>query len=442
MKILMLSWEYPPKNIGGLSNHVYFLSQSLKSLGHEVHIITCEEGEAPLYEEDSGVFVHRVVPYGLETEDFSKWVMHMNFAMAEAAAKLINTAGKFDVVHAHDWLCLYSGKFIKWTYNIPLVSTIHATEHGRNRGIWNSFQGYISSAEWLLTFESWKVITCSSYMKEEVKEIFQLPEDKICVIPNGINKEVFDIKFDGLEFRRKYADDDEKIIFYIGRHVYEKGIQLLIEAAPDVISSFSNAKFVIAGTGVMTEELKEKVKFLGLEGKVIFTGYMKDMEKIKMYKVSDLAVFPSLYEPFGIVALEAMAAGCPVVVSDVGGLKEIVEHKVNGLKAVSSSKDSLKDNILTLLKDEKLRNSIMENGCSFVSNKYNWDNIAQTTAQLYEKIKEEAKGTEWEVKNEKPKKRAASSRKKKVEKGENEAAADIDKPKTKRKKTTKKSENK
>jgi glycogen synthase len=170
----------------------------------------------------------------------------------------------------------------------------------------------------------------------------------------------------------------------------------------------------------MTDKLKEQVKSLGVEEKVIFTGYMNDIEKTKMYKISDITVIPSLYEPFGIVALEAMAAGCPLVVSDVGGLKEIVEHGVNGMRAINGSKDSIKDNILILLKDEELRNKIIKNGYDLISNKYSWDSIAQDTIKLYEKIQEEAKGTEWEVKIEKPKKKAATSRRKKTEKVKDE----------------------
>lgn len=414
MKILMLSWEYPPKIVGGISNHVYFLSKSLKDLGHEVHVITCLEGEAPPYEEDNGVFVHRVTPYSIDTEDFTKWVMHLNFAMAEEAVRLINKTGKFHIIHAHDWLPSYCAKLLKWVYHIPVVCTMHATEYGRNGGVRTDMQRYISSAEWMLTYESWKIVTCSEFMKDEVKNIFNVPEDKFSVISNGVNLENFNIDFDSTDFRRKYALDEEKIVFYIGRHVYEKGIQLLIEAAPDIISSNSNVKFIIAGRGPMTDELKERVKYLGVENKVIFTGYMDEEQKIKMYKVSDLSVFPSIYEPFGIVALEAMAAGCPIVVSDVGGFNEIVEHKVNGIKILNGSKDSLKENILELLKDESLRKTMAENGYSLVTEKYTWNKIALNTISLYEKVKAEAKGSEWEVEEEKSrKKRAASTKKKK-----------------------------
>jgi glycosyltransferase involved in cell wall biosynthesis len=434
MKILMLSWEYPPKSVGGLSNHVYYLSQSLNKLGHEVHVITCEENGAPA-EEALGVVVHRVVPYCIDTDDFTKWVMHLNFAMIEKAIEIINTCGKFDIIHGHDWLSAYTAKALKTSFKIPMLCTIHATEHGRNNGIRTEMQKYISSAEWMLTYEAWKVIACSDYMREEIHKVFNTPLDKFSVIPNGVSINEFEEKFDALEFRKNYAKEEEKIVLYVGRHVYEKGIQLLIEAVPDIINTHGNVKFIIAGKGAMTEELKEKVKFLGIEDKVLFTGYLDDKSKNKLYKVADASVFPSLYEPFGIVALEAMGAGCPVIVSDVGGLNEIVEHKINGMKTIAGSKDSIKDNVLELLSNEVLRKSIKEKAYETVVQKYTWDNIALSTIELYERVREEAKGTEWEVPEAKVKKKAASTSKKKKldEIVIEESAADLEaKPKTKR----------
>lgn len=414
MKILMISWEYPPRNVGGVSNHVYYLSKNLKKLGHEVHVLTClEEGDIT-EDEDNGVIVHRVTPYALPSEDFTKWVMHLNFAMLEAAIRIINCEGKFEVIHCHDWLALYTGKALKTAYNIPIVTTIHATEHGRNGGITNQLQHYISSAEWLLTYESWKLITCSEHMKEEVKEIFSIPEDKIYTISNGVSLDEYEINFDSIEFRKKYALKEEKLVFYVGRHVYEKGIQVLIDAAPDIISTNNKVKFVIAGQGSMTEELKHKVKLLGLENKIIFTGYMKNEEKVKMLKVSNAVVLPSLYEPFGIVALEAMAAKCPVVVSDVGGLNEIVKHRINGMKAIAGSKDSLKYNIIELFNDDTLASKLKENAYRVISEVYSWDNIARKTEKVYEKVQEEAKGTEWEVSRITSKKKAVQTKKKKL----------------------------
>jgi glycogen synthase len=434
MKILMLSWEYPPKNVGGLSNHVYYLSKSLAKLGHEMHVITCEEDNALFLEEVEGVTVHRVVPYSIDTEDFTKWVMHLNFAMLEEGIKVINANGKFDIIHGHDWLSAYAAKALKNSYSIPMVCTIHATEHGRNNGIRTEMQKYISSVEWMLTYESWKVIACSEYMRDEIYNVFSTPLDKLSVIPNAVCSVEIGEAQNIEEFRRGFAKDNEKIIFYVGRHVYEKGIQLLLDAVPDILASYSDAKFIIAGKGVMTDELKERVIALGLEDKVLFTGYVDDKLKTRLYKIADAAVFPSLYEPFGIVALEAMAAGCPVVVSDIGGLKEIIEHKVNGLKHIPGSKDSLKDNVLQLLNNEVLKRSLREWAHNTVVEKYTWDKVALSTQELYEKVREEAKGTEWGVTEVKSKKKTIAAKKKKEENADiEESAVDLEaKPKTKR----------
>jgi len=398
MKILMLSWEYPPKNVGGLSNHVYYLSHALSKFGHEVHVITCEEGIAPVQENDNGVFVHRVSPYKIDTNDFIKWVMQLNFAMVEEAVRLITTCGKFDIIHAHDWLSAYSAKTLKWSFRIPTVSTIHATEYGRNGGVRTDMQRYISSTEWLLTYESWKVVACSNYMRQQISDVFSVPWEKIWVIPNGVEPDNFNFDFDSQSFRRRYARDEEKIVFYIGRHVFEKGIHLLIEAAPEIINKYNNTKFVIGGTGSMTEELKSRVRKMGIEEKVLFTGYMSDSDRDRLYRVSNVSVFPSLYEPFGIVALEAMAAGCPVVVSDTGGLGEIVQHEKNGLKTINGSSNSIVDNIIKLLFDEELVTNIKNNALKTVYENYTWSRVAEITMSMYNWVKEEAKGTEWEVK--------------------------------------------
>lgn len=395
MKILMLSWEYPPKNVGGLSNHVYNLSHRLSNLGHEIHVITCEEGTAPIEEEDKGVFVHRVTPYKIDTEDFTKWVMHLNFAMIEEAVRLIRNLGRFDIIHAHDWLATFSAKSLKWAFNIPMICTIHATEHGRNNGIRTDMQKYISSTEWLLTYEAWKVIVCSNYMKNGVQELFKVPSDKICIIPNGVHTEEFKLNFDKKEFRKKYAEEDEKIIFFVGRLVFEKGVHLLVETAPEIINKFNNVKFVIAGVGPMNEELQERVIQMGLQSKILFPGYMTVEERNKLYNVSDIAVFPSLYEPFGIVALEAMASGCPVVVSDTGGLSEIIQHKENGLKFINGSRESLVHNICELLQNDDLYKRVREKAMKDVEEKYSWYSIGRNTEKLYLSILEEVKGTEW-----------------------------------------------
>lgn len=386
MKILMLSWEYPPKSVGGLSTHVYYLVHELSKLGHEVHLITCEQGEAPKEEIDNGIHIYRVTPYKLDTDDFIKWVMQLNFAMIELGSKLIIDQGGFELIHSHDWLTCFSSKVLKSSHNIPSVCTIHATEYGRNNGIKTDMQKYISSTERMLSYESLKVIVCSEYMKKQVAELFKTPVENIEIIPNGVNSKEFKEDFEFAKFRKNYAEEDEKIVFYIGRHVFEKGIHLLIEAALGILSGNNRTKFIIGGKGPMTEELKVRVEQLGISDRFNFLGYMEDEIRNKLYRVADVAVFPSLYEPFGIVALEAMSAGCPVVVSDTGGLAEIVKHEVNGMKCYSGSSTSLGDNILIILNNVELAKFIRENALKEIKEKYEWKKIAEDTVKVYEKV--------------------------------------------------------
>ena len=395
MKILMLSWEYPPKTVGGLSEHVCNLSRELTKLGDEIHVITCEEGAALEEDYDNGIHVHRVSPLKLQNDDFIKWVMHLNFAILEKAINLITDLGKFDIIHAHDWLTLYSAKVLKKSFTIPMVCTIHSTEYGRNNGIRTDIQKYISSAEWTLTFEAWKIVTCGHYMRHEIYNLFKVPWEKIWIIPNGINPQIYKFDFDWLPFRRQYAMDNEKLILFIGRHVYEKGIHLLAEASYRIVNEYGNVKFVIAGTGPMTNEINNKVHCMGLQDRFIFPGYIDMETKNRLYKVADTAVFPSLYEPFGIVALEAMAAECPVVVSDTGGLGELIQHEENGLKAITGVADSIADNIIRILGDEELANHIKQNALKVVNEKYTWDKVAVITNNMYEMVKEEKKSKEW-----------------------------------------------
>ena len=399
MKILMLSWEYPPKSVGGLSTHVYYLAHELYKLGHEVHLITCEEGTAPKEENDKGVHVYRVEPFSLETDDFTKWVMQLNLAMIVVGTKIIQEKGPFHIIHSHDWLTSYGSITLKLAHDIPLVCTIHATEYGRNNGIKTEMQRYISSTEWMLCFESWKIIVCSDYMKKQVGDIFHIPTDKIKVIPNGVNSDEFEFIADLKEFRSNYAAEDEKIVFYIGRHVFEKGIHLLVEAANKIVDGYQKTKFIIGGRGPMTEELKDRVEKMGLSPKFEFLGYMEDEVRNKLYRVSDVAAFPSLYEPFGIVALEAMSAGCPVVVSDTGGLSEIVQHEITGLKCFTGSPESLVENILKILRDEGLGKVIKENALKEIHEKYTWNKIAANTVEVYKAVISEATGTKWDIKD-------------------------------------------
>ena len=385
MKILMLTWEYPPRIVGGIARVVHDLSKRLIKDGHDVTVVTYRDGDTPYYENDKGVEVYRVDNYMIRPNNFIDWIMQLNFNMVAKASELIVKNGKFDVIHAHDWLVANAAKTLKHSYDLPLVSTIHATEAGRNSGIYDDTQRYINDTEWLLTYESTEVIVNSNFMKGHVQGLFGLPFDKIDVIPNGINLNNFTGIERDYDFRRQYAADNEKIILYMGRLVYEKGINHLIAAMPKILDKYHDSKLVIAGKGGMLDELKAEAEALGIGDKVYFTGYLNAKQVQKMYKCADVAVFPSTYEPFGIVALEAMLAGVPTVVSDVGGLDEIVKHGVTGMKSYAGNANSIADSILALLYDHQLAATVVKNAKSTVKELYNWNKIAQDTHFVYQK---------------------------------------------------------
>ena len=383
MKILMLTWEYPPRVVGGIARVVHDLSQRMIKDGHEVTVVTYRDGNTPYYENDKGVEVYRVDNYMIHPNNFIDWIMQLNFNMIAKATELISKE-KFDVIHAHDWLVSYAAKTLKHAFNIPVVATIHATESGRNSGIHDETQRYINDSEWMLTYEATEVIVNSNYMKSEIQRLFGLPFEKINVIPNGINLNNFTGIERDYDFRRQYAMDNEKIILYVGRLVYEKGIQNLIGAMPKILNNYNDSKLVICGKGGMIDALRQEVHNLGIDNKVYFAGYCDSKKVQKMYKCADVAVFPSTYEPFGIVALEAMLAGVPTVVSDVGGLNEIVEHGVTGMKSYAGNSNSIADSILALLFDQKLCDTVSRNAVKKVKELYNWNKIAQDTHYVYE----------------------------------------------------------
>ena len=385
MKILMLTWEYPQRVVGGIARVVYDLSRTLLKDGHDVTVVTYRDGDVPYFEDDKGVKVYRVDNYMINPNNFIDWIMQMNFNMIAKANELIAEQGNFDVIHAHDWLVAYAAKTLKNSYNIPLVSTIHATEAGRNSGIHDEQQRYINDTEWMLTYESSEVIVNSNYMKGELQRLFGLPYEKINVVPNGVNLNLFNGIERDYNFRRKYAMDNEKIILFMGRLVYEKGVQHLISAMPKILNGYHDAKLVIGGKGGMMDELKAQVNAMGISQKVCFAGYLSGKDVQQMYKCADIAVFPSTYEPFGIVALEAMLSENPVVVSDIGGLNEIVQHRENGMKTYCGNPNSIADSILELLFDHKLCADITRKAKNKVRNEYNWSKIAQDTHFTYQK---------------------------------------------------------
>lgn len=407
MKVLMLSWEYTPHIVGGLGAHVVDIVPQLVSHGVEIHLVVPKLGGGEFTEPlplpdgthaTNGSRVYRVDPSGMQGDFFTN-TWHDNIQVESFCSQLIRSEGGFDLIHDHDWLSGFATVALKNNFRLPLLSTIHATEMGRNKGqLYGEMQRSIHMAEWWLTFDSWRIIACSQYMSWEVQTYFGAPPEKITVIPNGVDATRFD-HLRGLDlsaFRAGYARPDQPIVYYVGRMVPQKGLQVIVEAAPYVLREWPGVKFVLAGGGSgYVSELSAKARELGVADNIIFTGRVPDEVRDGLFMVANAAVFPSIYEPFGIVALEAMAAGTPVIVSDVGGLSEVVDLHETGIKVYPDDPQSLAWGILHTLKHPDWAQARARNAERVVREEFNWDLIAKKTIDVYDRVVSEARAGDW-----------------------------------------------
>ena len=386
-RALILSWEYPPLIEGGLARHVRKLSENLVDQDVEVHVLTRGHEESPPEEERGGVIVHRVrePERPRELGEFVTWVEHMNADMLAAGVEL-GDRYDFDLVHGHDWLVAVAGDHLAKRFRCPLVVTIHATEYGRHQGWVNDHpQSHIHGVEKWMANRAERVITCSSYMREHVADIYGLEERRIAVIPNGIDPTEL-VPVDDLDrLRAKFAAPDERLVLLVGRLVYEKGFQLALEALPGLIERLGDVRFIVAGSGTHEAELRKQASELGLDEHGTFLGWIGDDVLHSLYRISDLTVVPSIYEPFGLVALEAMASGCPCLVADTGGLREVVPNESVGLRFRSRDPESLGTMAERLLADDELRERLVAEAQEHVLT-FDWADVARQVAAVYEGV--------------------------------------------------------
>lgn len=384
----MLSWEYPPHLVGGLGKHVADLGPALAAQGADVHIVTPRERGGAAQETIDGVTIHRVNPPTTEPSsgDIISMSRRYDSVLTAKGRELHADLGGFDLIHGHDWLIANSGIALKYTLRIPLIVTVHSMERGRMQGHLDSEQSVaINGTEWWLTHEAWRVITVSNYMARQLRDHFSVPHDKLDVIYNGVMlpRTVPLSAHEYAELRATFAQPSEKIVYYVGRIVHEKGVQVLVEAAPQILQSMPGTRFVIAGTGTYRDTLCRLAQERGVSDHVIFPGFISDDVRDKLYQIADVAVFPSLYEPFGIVALEAMAYGCPIVVSATGGLAEFVKPHETGILVQPGDAGSLAWGILHTLQSPEWSARRAANARHEVEQLYNWRTIAAQTLATY-----------------------------------------------------------
>lgn len=392
LTVLQVSWEYPPHLVGGLGRAVTHISARLAKLA-TVYVLTIGLPGRVADEQRDGLHVLRVDPFVLRSTGFLSWVYCFNFLLL---ARALKEGLRPHVIHSHDWLTAPASVALKHLLKAPLIVTVHATEYGRSRGsIITSMQRQVHYWEWRMCYEAWRVIVCSGAMRQEVVRAFALPSDKLLVLPNGVELDELDCHKPLEGEKKRYALPWEKIVLFVGRHVYEKGVDVLVEAARTILSHRSDVKFVIAGDGPMRLHLMWLSSTYGLGDKVLFTGRLSDEELYKIYKLAYMVAIPSRYEPFGIVALEAMASGKPVIASRVGGLSEIIVDGKTGVLVPPGDPGALARAIELLLDNPQLAGEMGVRGRRRVEDLYRWEKVVRFLERVYRRVLEEYPVSGW-----------------------------------------------
>ncbi len=412
VSVAHFSWEFPPKIWGGLGTFATELTKQQKTMGNDVQVFAVnDQNSMKSFDTWNGISVFRpkIVDFTNElslvsNNDLRQWGDHLSFFSTVlgynilSASKLIDEWNHsnhklVDIIDAHDWLGILGGIMAKQSLHAPLVFHVHSTEHGRSVGGGSST---ISSIEKHGGDIADGVITVSYAMKDELIGL-GFPEEKIHVCWNGIDPEKYNFssvpKADINELRQGYGiKDDEIFLFFIGRLVTVKGISQLIEAMPEIVSSYPKVKLVVLGVGDLEESLKKRVIDLNVEDHVVFrTEFVSEEERICHYAASDLVVLPSLYEPFGIVCTEAMSMKKPVVVGARGvtGMREQVISEGDGQCGVHINPNDPNDiawGVKELLSREDEWVRFGENARKRVFELFTWEKITSRTMDIYKTI--------------------------------------------------------
>jgi len=396
MRVLMLSWEYPPLVVGGLGRHVEALARELVGAGHDVRVITRGEGRAlagpvaPASTADEvrdGVRVRRSsldpIAVDFTTESLLAWAQVSEHALLRAALPVLQR-WRPDVVHAHDWLVAQTGVTLAQVTGAPLVATIHATEAGRNQG-WlpKPLNLAIHSVERWLAQRAASVITCSQAMHDEVTRLFELPGERVSVVPNGIDPARWRVTPRARAAARAGIASDGALVVFAGRLVHEKGVQTLLDCLPALRRAHPGLRLLVAGTGAYLGQLQARARGLRVARAVEWAGFVPEDQLPALLAAADVAAVPSLYEPFGIVALEAAAARTPLVVAQTGGLQDLVTSGVASASFPPGDAAALAAAISAILADPSAARRATARAARVIRRDYTWHTIAQHTADIY-----------------------------------------------------------
>jgi glycosyltransferase involved in cell wall biosynthesis len=366
----MIGWGFPPNIEGGLDTHCYELSKAIVKKGHEVHLAL------PSFN-NPDKNVDKIKIRAIRTPKYRSSLRTILRYNKNIFKELVNET--FDIIHTHDWFGTLAAFKIREVNKTPWVLTLHSFEYMRACGSGNK---EIEQIENFGIKYCDRIIAVSNLVKKEIENRYGLGK-KIDVIYNAAGPK---LKAYPEAIRRKYNLKNEFIILSVSRLTHQKGIEYLLYAAKDVLKKFPDTKFIIVGKGYLLGSLKKFVRNIGISKSVIFTGFVPESEIPSYYKAADIFVMPSVYEPFGISALEAMSYGCPVIATENAGVceklkngKDIVEVKPKDSKSICKA-------IIMLLKKKKLRKGIGENGMKSSKKAYSWKIAAKQTLDVYSQL--------------------------------------------------------
>jgi glycosyltransferase involved in cell wall biosynthesis len=424
MRIGFFVWEYPPALVGGLGTYAEYITREYVSMGHDVTVFTLNPGNLRTRDIIKGVEVHRplianasnIFPMFV-TEDLKKWGTNIRLFNdiliynILSSTKFLNCILKkekcnYDIVCVHDWLSSVSGIIVKNETNVPVAFHVHSTEWGRSGGSGSEVVSYFESAT---AQTADRIVTVSHAMREDLMK-HGWPASKMSVVWNGVDPQRYSpeaCKPEAVEaIRARYnVSPDEKMLLFLGRLTWVKGVGSLVQALPMVLEEYPDTKLVILGKGEQQNDILETASRLGISKNVVCRfEFVPEDERILHYAASDICIFPSTYEPFGIVSLEAMSMAKPLIVGAQGvvGFREQVVPsgpEQNGVHVNGGNPPDIAWGIKSVLCDPERARRWGENGRKRVLQYFTWRKAAEQTLQIYESIQRPKEHVEYRVAN-------------------------------------------
>lgn len=387
MRILHVASEFPPARIYGLGRYVHDVAQAQVLQGHDVHVLTNSISGRDQDVEINGAKIHRInFPSPPMPPDGATQVMVFNISLEERFLQLKAALGDFDVVVSHDWLTVMAADALRTRLRCRWVHTMHDTVIGKTFGSLTNEDKFVAHIERFGCHSADAIVAVSRFVLEELAGPYAAPRYRLNAVPAAVSAAWFQSVDPDLlpDLRSALASPDERLIAYVGRLDKEKGVEHLLEALAAVRGRHPRIRVAIAGKGGEEERLRSLARTLGIADRTHFMGYVTGGALEALYKVADLLVCPSTYEPFGIVPLEGMVNGVPVIASDVGGMSEIVLHGRSGIKVPPKSPGALENAISFILDRPDEAKRLGEAGRTRAKEVFNWGRVAELLEPIYQ----------------------------------------------------------